>query len=288
MRPGPGWVLAVGLASATSAVAADQRVRLNEATLAELAALPGVDAAAAAAIVELRAARGRLGSVEELRVLPGLGEEGLASIRQGTWADVEVTVGATRAPGTVEEVLGAFAHEPTVGIVQRWAAAYAQVRPETVHRWLAASRGFAALPQLRFEYRVADDYGNDFEYFTPVGPVSTSADDGTPVQTDADVGQARTFVVRASWDLDKLVMSSEQIRVLNEAQDVVRLRERVLGEVTRLYFERRRLQVDVLLAPKRDLHGQMRDELRLAELAAALDAYTGGRFSEALVQRAPR
>ncbi|MCB9662534.1 MAG: helix-hairpin-helix domain-containing protein [Alphaproteobacteria bacterium] len=281
-----GVALSAWLLLAGAAEAADDRLLLNQATSEQLAALPGVDATTAQAVVALRTARGRLGSLEELRVLPGLADETLGALREGTWVDLELTASATRTFETVDDVLAAFAHEPAVSEVQRWASAYAQVRPETVQRWLAASRGFAALPQVRFEYRVADDYGNDFEYFTPTGPVSTSQDDGVAVQTDADVGQTRTILVRAAWDLDKLVMSSEQIRVINEAQDVVKLREKVLGEVTRLYFERRRLQVDVLLAPKRDLMGQVRDELRLAELTASLDAYTGGRFSESL-QAAP-
>jgi hypothetical protein len=56
----------------------------------------------------------------------------------------------------------------------------------------------------------------------------------------------------------------------------------VLGEVTRLYFDRRRLQVDMLLNPKSDLMGQVKDELRLREITASLDAYTGGRLSAAL------
>jgi hypothetical protein len=77
-------------------------------------------------------------------------------------------------------------------------------------------------------------------------------------------------------------MSTERIRVIDEAQDAVKLRETVLGEVTRLYFERRRHQVDMLLAPKPDLMGRVRDELHLRELTAALDALTGGRFGAAL------
>ena len=78
-----------------------------------------------------------------------------------------------------------------------------------------------------------------------------------------------------------MVMSSEQIRVINEAQDIAKLREKVLGEVTRLYFDRRRLQVEILLNPKSDVVGQVKDELRLREITANLDAYTGGQFSNA-------
>ena len=77
-------------------------------------------------------------------------------------------------------------------------------------------------------------------------------------------------------------MSSEQIRVINEAQDIVKLRDRVLDEVTRLYFDRRRLQVDILLDTGADLRSRIENELRLQELTANLDALTGGTFSASL------
>ena len=140
--------------------------------------------------------------------------------------------------------------------------------------------GAAALPQLRLTYQIRDDYENDVR-LDEFGNLPVS-NDGTfiDVQTDADVGQ-NVIDVR-HLDLDKIVMSSEQIRVINEAQDIVKLREKLLGEVTQLYFERRRLQVDVLLNPRSDLVGRVRDEIRLRELTANIDAYTGGRFSDAL------
>ena len=77
-------------------------------------------------------------------------------------------------------------------------------------------------------------------------------------------------------------MSSERIRVINEAQDIVKLRDKVLEDVTRLYFDRRRLQVEQLLSPAGDLRSQLKNELRLQELTANIDALTGGRFSASL------
>jgi hypothetical protein len=77
-------------------------------------------------------------------------------------------------------------------------------------------------------------------------------------------------------------MSSERIRVINEAQDIVKLRDKVLDEVTRLYFDRRRLQVDLLLNPPSDMKKLIDDELRLQELTANIDALTGGQFSASL------
>jgi hypothetical protein len=79
-------------------------------------------------------------------------------------------------------------------------------------------------------------------------------------------------------------MSSERIRVISETQDVVKLRDKILDEATRLYFDRRRLQVDILMNTG-DVKTQIKNELRLQELTAQLDAYTGGRFSKALKKK---
>jgi len=67
--------------------------------------------------------------------------------------------------------------------------------------------------------------------------------------------------------------------MINEAQDVVKLRDKVLTEVTRLYFDRRRAQVESVLSPKRDLGAQVKDQLSILEKTAQIDALTGGAFS---------
>ena len=106
------------------------------------------------------------------------------------------------------------------------------------------------------------------------------ADAQTLTGASADIKDS--IDVRAKWNLDKLIMSSERIRVINEAQDVVKLRDKVLDEVTRLYFDRRQQQVDMLLNPAGDVKAQIKTELRLEELTAQINAYTGGRFTKAL------
>jgi hypothetical protein len=278
-----GALVLAAYASDASAVDLGGRVPLDQATEAQLADLPGVGAQLASDIVALRAKRGgRISSVEELRVIPGISEEAIDALRSGTTIRLAISVGSGKVYATPEEVLAEFEHEPSVQDLHDWSSEYAKVQPDLVDRWLRASRAFAALPQVRIAYQVDDDWQNQFRRYDEFGnPPTTTEGTFFDVQTDADVGQGRSIDVWATWDLDKIVMSSEQIRVINEAQDIAKLREKVLGEVTRLYFERRRLQVEMLLRPKTDLLAQVKDELRLRELTANLDAYSGGRFSEA-------
>ncbi len=256
-------------------------VLLNDASVEELMALDGVAEADAHAIVALRDDRGGLNSVEELRVL-GLGEPVLASLRSNTALEVRIRprAEADMAFTSASEVLGRFKHEPTVNQVQMWAADYANISPERVKRWLSQSSTFAALPEVQLTYYVRDDYDQGFEYFDENGldPRSPDSNPSAVIQ-DADSGRQTEYRVRLTFDLDKLIMSSERIRVINEAQDIVKLRDQVLGEVTRLYFERRRLQAERLLAPKSDPLALVKEELRLMEITANIDALTGGAFS---------
>ena len=63
---------------------------------------------------------------------------------------------------------------------------------------------------------------------------------------------------------------------------MVELRDDIMNEVTRTYFERRRLQIDLLASPPQDLKLSLEKELRLQELTADIDALTGNYFSEHL------
>ncbi len=265
------------------------RISLNHAPAEALAGLDEVDDQEAAAIVGLRVARGRISNIEELRVLPGFDDPTLASLRRGTQIEVDAATGARKEYGSADEVLAEFQGEPNIQAVQAWSNDYAQTSPETVRRWLRQSKAFAALPAVDLDYDFDMGFDTGYQYYVVSGlPAPTSPDDDLfDALDDASRDQSQGFGVSLSWDLDKLVMSSERIRVIGEMQDVVKLRDKTLGEVTRLYFERRRLQVEQLLNPKTDLSGQIKDQLKLLEMTANLDAFTGGRFSQALSTAAP-
>lgn len=275
--------LLLGLALLAPAAHAGERLSLNRATAVELATVQGVDPALAEQIVALRAKRGTLTSVEALRAIPGISDASLDALRESTTVDLALPGFAANKFETVDQVLAHYAGEPTIQQTQAWAADYARTNPVMVDRWLAASRSFAALPELTLEYDLKEGWDQGFFYVAEDGSPLLLADQ-TPVAllNDAGVDQDVSYQVRAKWQLDKLIMSSERIRVLQEAQDIAKLRDSVLADVTELYFERRRLQVDMLLNPSADLKKQVRDTLQLQELTAGLDALTGGAFSGAL------
>jgi hypothetical protein len=262
------------------------RLALNRATAEQLATLEQIEPREAEAIVRLRDARGRIQSVEELRILPGMDAPTLASLRKNTAIEVEAPTGERKTYGSANEVLAEFAHEPSIQQVQAWSNDYAQTSPDLIRRWLRQSVAFAALPQLDLDYDYDTGWDSGYDYYVVSGlPQPTSPDDELfEALTDAGVDASQGFGVSLSWDLNELIMSSERIRVIGEVQDIVKMRDKLLGEVTRLYFERRRLQAEMLLNPKSDLNGQLKDQLKMLEMTANLDAFTGGRFTEAVTR----
>jgi hypothetical protein len=61
---------------------------------------------------------------------------------------------------------------------------------------------------------------------------------------------------------------------------MVQLRDDILDKVTKLYFERMRVRMELDNLSFEDRRKRSEKELRLKELTAYLDALTGGYFSE--------
>jgi hypothetical protein len=87
------------------------------------------------------------------------------------------------------------------------------------------------------------------------------------------------FELEASWQLDRLVFDLNELRLAREAQRVATRREQLMTEIARLYFARRRLQVDALLDPSAPQSLALDRTLAVDELTAILDGLTGNRLS---------
>jgi hypothetical protein len=107
------------------------------------------------------------------------------------------------------------------------------------------------------------------------------------VDRDRDRGDAYGVSLTLSWDLGDIAYEPESIDVSRETREVIELRDDVLDEITQLYFERRRVLVALSASgASRDDALQLR--LRASELAAGIDAWTGGWFSERVNAPTPR
>jgi hypothetical protein len=114
-----------------------------------------------------------------------------------------------------------------------------------------------------------------------------SGDTRRLVDRDFDRGDDYDVSLAMTWDLGDVAYNPESIDVSREAREVIELRDDVLDEITQLYFERRAV-LSALNAPlAMPTVESQRLNLRADELAAGIDAWTGGWFAAQVLEPAP-
>lgn len=189
--------------------------------------------------------------------------------------DFRSTVSSQPIDDQARRLLQKFQREPNVQELHQFALQYALVGQDRIAGMISRAQGAAWLPEFRFRYqRNVDDRR------LTAFPTST-----TPILTTQTANLDHRFEFRATWNLNELVFNRNEIVIYRELRRLVELRTDVLKEVTKLYYERRRLQLEMILKPASSLLARLRQMLRLQELAADLDALTGTGFSRLMKER---
>ncbi|MDD5633706.1 MAG: hypothetical protein PHW46_00305 [Candidatus Omnitrophica bacterium] len=166
--------------------------------------------------------------------------------------------------------------------VHKMAVEYAEVSPEKIKNWRQSAKWKAILPKVSLDVGGGENqnielYKASNYYYVAQGPNEVNSDWGVDV----------------SWDLSELIWNPDQTSIDTRSKLMVQLRDDILEEVTRLFFERKRLVMEI----EKLKSGKDADEittnpsiaekmLKVEELTAYLDAYTGGNFSRKLTQKA--
>lgn len=166
--------------------------------------------------------------------------------------------------------------EPSLADLRAAASALAGADPERVRSMLSRARKAAWLPELRVRYDRRFGRGE---------AVDLGGTTAAPPPLQLDTANDVRYEIRATWDLGRLVFSPEELRAHAEALRTADVRREIEAAVTRIYFERRRLRAERVLAPAGDPASAARRDLRIAEIESELDALTGGRWSEAAAVR---
>lgn len=168
-----------------------------------------------------------------------------------------------------------FQYEPPVEAVQEAAIRYAEVQPAKIADWRKRAAVSAVLPKINIGLDNAE--ADTYEIYT--SSKHQYAVEGPRKSSDG-------WDISVTWDLGKLIWNDDQTQIDVRSKLMVQLRDDILDEVTSYYFERRRLQIELLeLGSDVDMHGRLIKELRIQELTANLDALTGRYFSRALRER---
>lgn len=163
--------------------------------------------------------------------------------------------------------------EPKVQEIHREVIRHNDAGQGKITRWQMSSRLRALVPTFSF--------GKDFSK-----DVSIDLDRGTTNEPDKyilgpdDIREGWDWDV--SWDLGDFIWSSNQTSIDSRSKLNTELRHELLAEATRLYYERRRLQTEIVFspAPAESLHFDRL--IRMDELTALLDGVTDGFLSRNL------
>ncbi|MBC8413380.1 MAG: hypothetical protein ISR96_03970 [Nitrospira sp.] len=175
-----------------------------------------------------------------------------------------------------QEALAEVQHEPSIAEIRDAAIRYAEVSPQKISKWRKSAAKSAWLPDLRFAYDKNKDWQSS-KYFYSTAKEKYNDDDITK-------GNDHGWSVSMTWQLGELIWNSDQTSIDSRSRYMVQLRDEILNEVTRLYFERKRLKINMKILPSEHLKEQLEDELRLQELTAQIDALTGSYLTRRLMQ----
>ena len=167
---------------------------------------------------------------------------------------------------------------PSMKSVHKMAIDYAEVSPEKIRAWRQRAKWKAILPKLSAGFSESIDenveiYKSASTAYVVTGPEEKGAN------WDMDL----------SWDFSELIWNSSETSIDVRSKLMVQLRVEILEDITRLYFERKRI-VSEVLNMRESSEGEDAASLkviaekmmRVEELTARIDALTGGKFSEAI------
>jgi hypothetical protein len=159
-------------------------------------------------------------------------------------------------------------NEPTYKDLQDAAIRYADVSPEKIKKWYCEARWKALVPRLSFgtsksRSTKSEIYTSATKEYVVVGP-----DD-----VDEDLN------VSVTWDLGDFIWNDDMTNIDIRSRLMVQLRNDILDDLRRAYYERKKLVFELAFNPPKDVKTKFEKELRLEELTAAIDSLTGNYLS---------
>lgn len=159
--------------------------------------------------------------------------------------------------------------EPTFKELQKAAMHYAEVDPDKISRWRSQARLKALIPKIS----IGIDHGTNTN-----NEIYTSATSRYVVEGPADMDDG--WDASISWELADLVFSTDQTSIDVRSRLTTQLRNDILDDLRRAYFERKRLRHEIIINPPKDERLLFEKDLRIQELTQAIDDLTGNYLSD--------
>jgi len=162
-----------------------------------------------------------------------------------------------------------FDNEPTFKQLRQAALNYGDVNPDKIMKWHKESRLRALIPKVSVGYDSNRSTNSE---------IYTSANKDYVFVGPDDI--ASGLDVSVSWDLANLIWSDDQTNIDARSRLTTQLRNDILDDLRRAYYERRRLQFDLSANLPKDMKLRFEKELRIQELTQVIDDLTGNYLSE--------
>ncbi len=256
------------------------KVDLNTASKSELTTLSGIGAAKAQKIINFREFEHPFNSVDDLLKVSGFSEALVEKIRD------EVTIGVVSKSATsrkakrrksanadkIDSIMSKFDNEPKIEEVQKEALKYAHINNGRFESWISRAKNQAWLPKVYVKGQVRRKDKND--YAKDVFSTGTFTDQGVTVEDQSYIE------AKAEFDLRELVFHPDELRVNKEILTSVKDRKKLLEYITKLYFNRRKNQINLVLNPPRSSKGLLNAKMKIMQQTSIIDALTNGYFSK--------
>lgn len=169
--------------------------------------------------------------------------------------------------------------EPGIGEVQRAAVEYADAGGDKINTWHRQAQRKAWLP--RFSVGLDRDTGDLWHWES--GSSTREEDDCLRKGKDTV-----NWSVGLTWELGELVWNADQTGIDARSRQNAQLRADVIDEVTKVYFERIRLKMELDGLALEEGRKRGEKQLKLEETTALLDGLTGGEYSALRRRKEPK
>jgi outer membrane protein TolC len=175
---------------------------------------------------------------------------------------------------SAEDVRAALASqhgEPDVREVVQAVVRHSGIDPARADGAMERARLSGLLPMVRAGLR----QGTGYDFLTRQSDTS-----GTSSLTGS---QDLAFIGQLTFRLDRLLYAADERSLLRESRAAAERRLELISEVVRLYFERRRMLVEIALTGETDVER----EARIAEIDALFAVLSDGEIVMPTLQRTP-
>ena len=163
--------------------------------------------------------------------------------------------------------------EPKIADVQKAAIKYAEVSPEKIAQWRKMAAKKALLPKVS----IGLDRNSTDLWHWETGSSTKNDDDALRRGQDSI-----DWDVSLCWDFSDLIWNEAQTSIDVRSKLMVELRDDIMDQVNKLYFERLRVKSELDNLAMEDRSKRFDKQLKLEELTASLDSLTAGYYSEQL------